>query len=262
VHRIGRGRRVVPSAVAVAVAVAVGLCGPQAGSARPGFARAAAACPPMTMRLFDSSGKRVPTRVRIQRHHVTCAEARRLIATYLRRVSPRTCASHGTRCILPVGGGWACSFVPVGESEATGGAILACSRSPTTRFTIVPVTKVTQRDFYVATAPGVSCEMSAATVFCENESPNHNDIATLAADGTLHACRSTSPGDANGCHTGNPGLGTPTYNAGRSVTFGPFRCAVVPAGVRCVASASGKGLEMTAADVTAIGGATLLPTSP
>jgi hypothetical protein len=258
VHWIGRGRRVVPSAVAVAVAVC--LCGPHAASARPGFARAAAACPPMTMRLFDSSGKRVPTRVRIQRHHVTCAQARRLIATYLRRVSPRTCASGGTRCILPVGGGWVCSFVPVGESEATGGAILACSRSPTTRFTVVPVAKVTQRDFFVSTAPGVSCEMSAATVFCENEGPNHNDIATLAADGTLHACRSTSPGDANGCHTGNPGLHTPTYNAGRSVTFAPFSCTVVPAGVRCVATASGKGFEMTAADVTAIGGAT--PTSP
>jgi hypothetical protein len=214
------------------------------------------------MRLFDSSGKRVPTRVRIQRHHVTCAEARRLIATYLRRVSPRTCASHGTRCILPVGGGWTCSFLSVIEGESAGGAIMGCSRSPTTRFTIVPVTKVTQRDFYVATAPGVSCEMSAATVFCENESPNHNDIATLAADGTLHACRSTSPGDANGCHTGNSGLGTPTYNAGRSVTFGPFRCAIIPAGVSCVVTASGRGFEMTAADVTAIGGATLLPTSP
>jgi hypothetical protein len=124
------------------------------------------------------------------------------------------------------------------------------------------VAKVTQRDFHVSTAPGVSCEMSAATVFCENESPNHNDIATLAADGTLHACRSTGAGGANACHTGDPGLGTPTYNAGRSITFGPFRCAVVPPGVRCVATASGKGFEMTAADVTAIGGATLLPTSP
>jgi hypothetical protein len=262
VHRIGRGRRVVPSAVAAAVAVAVCLCGPQAGSARPGFARAAAACPPMTMRLFDSSGKRVPTRVRIKRHHVTCANARRLITTYLRRVTPRGCASHGTRCILTLGGGWTCSFLSVTEGETAGGAIMGCFRSASTRFTIVPVAKVTQRDFYVSTAPGVSCEMSAATVFCENESPNHNDIATLAADGTLHACRSTSAGDAGGCHTGNPGLGTPTYNAGRSVTFEPFRCAVVPAGVRCVATASSKGFEMTGADVTAIGGATLLPTSP
>src|SRR4051794_16706545 len=122
VHRIGRGRRVVPSAVAVAVAVAVGLCGPQAASARPGLARAAA-WPPMTMRLFDRSGKRVPTRVRIRRQHVTCAEGRRLIATYLRRVSPRTWASHGTHCILPGGGGWVCSFVAVGGSEATGGVI-------------------------------------------------------------------------------------------------------------------------------------------
>src|SRR4051794_28241046 len=200
VHRIRRGRRVVPSAVAVAVC----LCGPQAGSARPGLARAAAACPPMTMRLLDSSGKRVPTRVMIQRHGVTCANARRLITTYLRRATPRVCASHGTRCILDLNGGWTCSFLSVTEGQTAGGAIMGCFRSQTSRFTIVPVAKVTQRDFFVSTAPGVNCEMSTATVFCENESPNHNDTATLAADGTLHGCRSTGAGGANACHTGDP----------------------------------------------------------
>jgi hypothetical protein len=46
-------------------------------------------------------------------------------------------------------------------------------------------------------------------VFCENESPDHNDTATLAADGTLHACRSTGAGDAHACHT-----------------FGPYRCEI------------------------------------
>src|SRR3954454_16448170 len=155
------------------------------------------------MRLVDSSRQRVPTRVRIHRHGVTCANARRLIPTYLRRATPRVCASHGTRCILALGGGWTCSFFSVTEGQAAGGAIMGCFRSATTRFTIVPVARVTQRDFYVSTAPGVSCEMSAATVFCEDENPNHNDIATLAADGTLHACRSTDPGGANSCHTGN-----------------------------------------------------------
>ena len=256
-HWIGRGRRVVPG-VAVAVAVAAGLGGPQDGNAQPGFVRAAVACPPMTMRLNDGSGKRVATRVTIQRHHVTCAEARRLITTYLRRATPRVCASHGTRCILPLSGGWACSFLSAGESETAGGAIMGCARSSTTRFTIVPVAKVTQRDFFVATAPGVNCEMSAATVFCENESPNHGDTATLAADGTLHACQSTGAGAANGCDVGDPGLGTPTYRAGQSVTFGPYRCAIIATGVRCVVTASGKGFEMTAEAVTAIGGATLV----
>lgn len=254
-HWIGRVRRVVPGVVAVAVTV--GLCVPQGANARPGLARAAAACPPIGLRLDDGSGKRVPTRVTIEHHHVTCATAHRLISTYLRRVTPRVCASHGTRCILPLGGGWVCSFFSAGESETAGGAIMGCARSATTRFTIVPVAKVTQRDFYVATAPGVNCEMSAATVFCENEGPNHSDTATLAPDGTLHACQSTSAGGTNGCDVGDPGLGTPTYRAGRSITFGPYRCAIIATGVRCVVTASGKGFEMTAEAVTAIGGATL-----
>jgi hypothetical protein len=256
VHRIGRGRRVVPSAVAVAVVVAVGLGGKHAANARPGLALTA--CPPMSLRLVDSSGKRVPTRVRIERQGVTCATAHRLIATYLRRVSPRNCASHGTRCILLVGG-WTCSFFSAAEGRTAGGAIMGCARSETRRFRVIPVTTVTASDFRVATAPGVSCEMRAATVSCANESPPHNDIARLAADGTLHVCRSTVAGVAGGCHTGDPGL-APTFHAGRNVTVGPFRCAVVPAGVRCVVTTSGKGFEMTAADMTPVGGATLLPT--
>jgi hypothetical protein len=253
----GRGRRV--GLVAVAVAVAVGVCGEHAAGARPGLARALAACPPTTLRLFNPSGKRVPVRVVIERQGVTCTNAHRLISTYLRRASPRTCASGGTRCILTVGG-WTCSFFSAGESQESGGAELGCLRSATRRFTVVPVAKVTGAGFRVATARGVSCEMHVATLACEAELPPRNDIARLAADGTLHACRSTSPGTANGCHTGDAGL-APTYNAGRSVTVGPFRCTVIPAGVRCIVTASGKGFEMTATGVTAIGGATLLPTS-
>jgi hypothetical protein len=95
----------------------------------------------MSMRLDDGSGKRVPTRVMIQRHHVTCANARRLITTYLRRATARVCASHGTRCILTVDGGWTCSFLSAIESETAGGAIMGCFRSATTRFTIVPVAR-------------------------------------------------------------------------------------------------------------------------
>jgi hypothetical protein len=134
---VGRDRRVAPAAVVVAV-VAVGLWGPQAGSARPGLARALVACPPTTLRLFSPSGKRAPVRAVIEREGVTCAHAHRLISTYLRRVSPRTCAAGGTRCLLSVGGGWTCGFVPAGESQATGGAIAACFRSSTVRFTVVP----------------------------------------------------------------------------------------------------------------------------
>jgi hypothetical protein len=100
----------------------------------------------------------------------------------------------------------------------------------------------------------------AAGVACEAVLPPRNDIARLAGDSTVHVCRSTVSGVAGGCQTGDAGS-APTYHAGRRVTVGPFRCTVVAAGVRCLVTASGKGFEMTATDVTAIGGATLLPTA-
>jgi hypothetical protein len=232
----------------------VGIGGPHAAVARRGLALTP--CAPITLRLFNSSGRRAPTRVRVERVGVSCASAHRLILTFLRRATPRNCASRGNLCLLPVGGGWSCMFV---TGSVARGVIMECARSRTSAFRVVPVARVTQRDFHVATAPGVNCEMSAATVFCENVKPPRNDTARLAADGALRVCRSTSAGGANGCLTGNPGEGTPRYGAGRSVTLGPFRCTVIAAGVRCVVRASGKGFAMTATDVTALGGATIVP---
>src|SRR4051794_4590612 len=142
VHLIGCGRRVVPGAVAVAIAVA--LCGPHAATARQQAVQAARTCSPITLRMPSPPSGTVPTRVMIERRGVTCANAHRLIDIYLRRVSPRTCASRGNVCPLPVGDGWACNFVTGGASEATGGAILACARSTGASFTVVPVTAVTE----------------------------------------------------------------------------------------------------------------------
>ena len=216
---------------------------------------------PSTLRLPSTSGSgTTPTRVRIERRGVTCADARRLISTYLRRATPRNCVGHGTRCILTLPGGWSCSYISTGEGADEDGAFLGCAHSQTRRFLVVPVAAAPNLGgLRAATAPGVACAMSPVHgVLCVNKSSSHNDSARLAAGGELDVCRSTVRGDAGGCLT--PGtIKAPTVRAGRSVTVGPFRCTVVAAGVRCVVTASGKGFAMTAADVTAIGGATLVP---
>ena len=65
---------------------------------------------------------------------------------------------------------------------------MGCARSSITRFTIVPVAKVTECDFFVSTAPGVNCEMSVGTVSATNDEPSRAR-ATLAAGqmpGTVH----------------------------------------------------------------------------
>jgi hypothetical protein len=260
----GHGRRVGLGVVAVAVA----LGAPHNANAGPGLARAAAACAPITVRLNtytpDGRTRKIRTRVAIKRRHVSCAKARRLITTYVRRATPRRCATHGSRCLLPLGGGWWCSTFSPPETESTGGEIMGCARSRRTDFAIVPLrpAKVTQREFYVGSAPGVGCEITRRTLLCENTLRDHNEKATLAPNGTLHGCRWTYGGTTNGCDVGNAGEGTPTYKAGKTVTLGPYRCDITATGVRCVATASGKGFEMTLDGVTAIGGATLVQTPP
>jgi hypothetical protein len=255
VHRIGRGRGVVPAAVAVAVAVAVGLCGPHAANAQPRLLPGFTNCAPITLRLGTT-----PKRLRIERRGVTCARAHRLIVTWLRRVAPRDCAL--TDCNLTLAGGWQCQSFQAALGRMLDDALMGCTRSATSRFFVVPVTAtVTGSGFLVATAPAVACVMSNVHgAFCENEQPPHNDIARLAVNGTSRVCRSTVLGVAGGCQP-FPFAGFPTFHAGRRVTVGPFRCTVVAAGVRCVVRASGKGFEMTGRTVTAVGGATLLPTS-
>ena len=263
---IGHGRRAVISVVGVAVAA--GVCAAQVSNAAPQQARSAAACPQLTLHLlsYTSDGKliRVPTRVLIKRRHqVTCAAARSLITSYVRRATARVCATHGNRCILLMGNGWTCSGFSLGESESAGGAILGCFRSRSVRFTIFPApARLTEREFYVGTAPGVGCSMSARSLLCENNALHHNQKATLANDSTLDVCLWTGDGTTNACNLGNAGEGTPTYKAGKTIVFGRYRCKIIATGVRCVGTASGKGFEMTAEDVSAIGGATVVQELP
>ena len=187
----------------------------------------------MTMRLFDGSGNGVATRVRIQRHYVTCANARRLITTYLRRATrgfvrrTERAASSPSAAAGPA----ASSSGRERDGRRRDHGLLPIS---TTRFTIVPVATVTQRDFFVSTAPGMQSlrdERRHGVLRERKAQPRRH--STLAADGTLRVCQSTGAGAANGCDVGDPGLGTPTYRAGRSITFGPYRCAIIATGVRC-----------------------------
>jgi hypothetical protein len=263
-RRLERAGRVVPALVGTLAAVA--LCASSTSAhGHPAPGHAAAACPHTTLRLisYNEAGKRirVPTRVTIQRRGITCAKARRMITAYLRRATPRVCTTHGTRCILSMESRWSCSFLSAGESETTGGAIMGCYRSPTMRFLIIPVgqTKTTGQGFYVMTAPGVSCGMSAHEVLCENLNLDNNERVTLTEDGTVQACRWTGGGIANPCNVGNAGEGTPTYQAGKRISVGPYKCDITATGVQCIVVASGKGFEMTATEaVTAVRGATIV----
>jgi hypothetical protein len=110
----------------VGVVVAMGLVAPQAARA--------ATCPAITLRLAGT-----PTRVAIHTRHVTCAQARRMVGTYLRRATPRACETGGMHCVLSIGRGWACSYFSAGRAQMNGGALLGCARSKSTRFTVVPV---------------------------------------------------------------------------------------------------------------------------
>jgi hypothetical protein len=268
-RRLGRAGRVVPALAGILAVVVVALGAASTGGARerPAPGHAAAACPTTMLRLvtYDETGKRirVPTRVRIERHGITCAKARSMINTYMKRATPRVCSSHGTRCILSLGNRWYCSLLSSAEGQTTGGAIMGCYRSSKMRFLIIPVKQATPtgQEFYVGTARGVTCGMSADQVLCENLDLDNNERVTLTADGTVRLCRATGDASkANPCNLGNAGEGTPTYAAGKHVGVGAFACDVTATGVRCVVTASGKGFDMTAADaVTAVGGASIVP---
>ncbi len=100
---------------------------------------------------------------------------------------------------------------------------------------------------------GVECEMDDAPsvnlveVNCQSigflnvtsTTPNHIQTATLAANGRVQLCAEQNGSDR--CDIGNEGENTPTYNVGKQVTVGPFRCRVLDKGVMCTVIKSGKG---------------------
>jgi hypothetical protein len=92
---------------------------------------------------------------------------------------------------------------------------------------------------FFAGAPlgGVECEMdddpgiNAVGVGCQSISttPSYIQTATLAANGGVRLCAAVPSEGAltNPCDLGNAGLNTPTFNVGKQVTVGPFRCQVL-----------------------------------
>jgi hypothetical protein len=116
------------------------------------------------------------------------------------------------------------------------------------------------QEFY---APGpLSCEMDnrpsigLVGVFCQTIRSRDNRTARLKADGTVIGCRIRGGGDPGArCDLGNVGTGTPTFSVGQQATVGPFLCQVLPTGVQCTVTATGKGFLLTANSLTAVGGA-------
>ncbi len=112
---------------------------------------------------------------------------------------------------------------------------------------------------------GVECEMdddpsvNLVEVNCQSTgfssvtstTPNHIQTATLTANGRVQLCAEQNGSD--GCDIGNEGENTPTYNVGKQVTDGPFRCQVRATGVKCTVIKTGKGFVINRTKAIRIG---------
>jgi hypothetical protein len=104
----------------------------------------------------------------------------------------------------------------------------------------------------------VGCELRAAQgstparVVCESYGATVGQTVTMSAGGDVRIC--TQHGSAqNTCAQGDFGEGTPTYEVGRQVTVGPFRCRVERSGIRCVVTKTGKGFLIGKTTTTRVG---------
>ncbi len=97
-------------------------------------------------------------------------------------------------------------------------------------------------------------------VHCQSERlrPYLAQVAELRADGSVTICKTRNM-RANNCDLGNAGERAATLAFGRRVTVGPFRCAMLRSGFRCVVIASGKGFLLTRTSLTGVGGAATRP---
>jgi hypothetical protein len=91
--------------------------------------------------------------------------------------------------------------------------------------------------FFFSPSGNIDCEIDSGKqvgtrAFCQTSKPPQS--ATLHRDGNLTKCR------ALGCLSNAPEH-TPTLHYGRKVTVGPFRCASLRKGMRCVVIRSGHG---------------------
>lgn len=96
------------------------------------------------------------------------------------------------------------------------------------------------RSFHSPTG-NIQCQVSAhdavgTAAYCQTFKPARSVM--LSASGALKTCRGT------GCLGDGPEDAF-TLKYGRSVTVGPFRCTALQSGVRCVATASGRGFQQS-----------------
>ena len=96
-----------------------------------------------------------------------------------------------------------------------------------------------EKEFLAASMQG-GCAMSATQVTCMSYA-TPVQVVSLAPDGGVAICSGT----ADTCHEGNFGENTPQYDAGQTLTVGPFRCEVLAMGVRCTVLAGGKGFVIS-----------------
>jgi hypothetical protein len=128
----------------------------------------------------------------------------------------------------------AISLVIVGVVAVLSGALVSSGSTATHR--------VDPRGFNWPGSPGISCSITkgktlGTNAFCIMFHPPQT--ATLYADGHVVACYGTKGGAA--CLS-NPDAGfLPTLPYGRSTGLGPFRCASLRKGMRCVVVHSGHG---------------------
>lgn len=94
--------------------------------------------------------------------------------------------------------------------------------------------------------------------FCESVGPRGESKTSLNAGGEVLTCSAHST-RTNSCGLGNAGVRTPTYNYGRKVAVGRFRCVVLRKGVECTVRATGAGFLFNPRKASSVGGAHIGP---
>jgi hypothetical protein len=128
-----RPRRLIrAAAVAPLVALAV--------LASAGAGHAATRCAPQSVDGGVVGGKRTVRTTVLG--SVTCGAARRVVATYFRRMKAGRCGSLNNFCNLSLPGDWNCSIFSAGVSRTAGGAAAGCANQRTSaRIRIFVVTR-------------------------------------------------------------------------------------------------------------------------
>jgi len=129
--------------------------------------------------------------------------------------------------------------VTEGRKRGFAGLVVVVFALSTTGSTGVAAAYLHQR-FFFSPSRNISCQMDqgkplATRAYCQTFRPPQN--ATVYPDGRVTACFGSSTGQC----LGDPPLNTPTLAYGRTVVLGPFRCASLRKGVRCVVICSGHG---------------------